>query len=92
MKKGIPSKSVKALMKQVLIDNIPMIEFVGLKDTAELLRKASEIMVELRNEKDCSELIERLVVYLIKMSFAGWLDVLMAWQKTSYFYELERPY
>jgi len=85
-------KSAKA-KKNVSLNNLIIIttsildayaisfEAYGLLDTAKLLRSVSEAILQLKETREYIVVIERLTVYLNRLGMAGWLDLLIPWQK-----------
>jgi len=95
---SIPVKYLTSVAISTLDNYTGMIGLGGLTTTQGLLLKATDVLREIKKDAETNDdqinaqnfvdVMDRLSVYINKMSSNGWLDILMKWPKISCAYEL----
>lgn len=75
--------------KHVIDSHIVIFEVCGLTATTKLLKSVSAILPQVKDLKEYTSLLERLIVYLNRLGMAGWIDLSIPWRRLSYVFDEE---
>jgi hypothetical protein len=86
-KSGVALSGLIPITKSIIDSNAVSFQVYGLTDTFDLLKKASSVLGEVKDTGEFIAIVEKLVVYLNRLGMAGWLDLLVPWQKLNSAFE-----
>jgi hypothetical protein len=82
-KNGVLIDCLKSVTIALIESKCAFQEAIGLADTVQLLRKACKVVAKVDNAHDYMAIVDKLFIYLGKMSDRGWLDLEMHWSEVS---------
>lgn len=85
---GVLIDCIKSVTIAIIETKCVFQETIGLTETTQLLRKACKVTERVQNVYDYMDIVDKLVIYLEKMSDRGWLDLGMHWSEVSSAYDM----
>lgn len=83
----VPIASIRSMTQALLQYHALLLDIYGLRDSAELFRKASDALEKETDADEYCEIAQRLILYCNKMAEGGCLDSLMSWGRYDCLYD-----